>query len=84
MIERQVFVTWWEPSRKLPKNDDIVVMTVSGKAGNRTFDHALMLGNYVDGEGWWFEDVDIDTEELMDSITVHAWCDLEPYGGAKG
>ena len=42
-----------------------------------TYDHALALAEwYDDGFGWGLTD-DIKLTEF----TVHAWCDLEPYGG---
>lgn len=45
MIERQVIVTWHEPSEKLPPNDDFVAVTISGERPNVTYDHALMIGS---------------------------------------
>lgn len=76
MIEKQVIVTWHEPSEKLPSNDDFVVVTISGRVGNVTYDHALMNGSWAE-DGWLIEGIDADTAEFV----VHAWCDLEPYGG---
>lgn len=78
-IERQVFVTWYTPEEKLPEDDTYVVATVSGKIGNVRYDHAMMMATYYHREGWCFDG--IETEEDMDKLTVHAWCDLEPYGG---
>lgn len=76
MIERQVIVTWERPEDKLPPEFHTVVCTVSGKAGNITYDHAFMLMEYAnDGCGWLSDDVEFD------ELTVHAWCDLGPYGG---
>lgn len=82
MIERQVFVTWYTPEEKKPQDDAFVIATISGKVSeNVTYDHAFAIGNYFEGEGWMFECV--RDEKYLDGITVHAWCDLEPYGGGK-
>ena len=78
LIERQVIVTWYTPREKKPAEDEFVVCTVSGRAkGNITFDHAILLLAYSKDEGWY--SMDYDFEEL----TVHAWCDLDPYGGKR-
>ena len=79
MIERQVFVTWYTPDEKLPEDECFVVVTISGKTKNITYDHALTTGQFFYGEGWLFEG--IDPEESDANIIVNAWCDLEPYGG---
>ena len=63
----------------MPPNDNFVIATVSGKVGHEIFDHTFMVANWIEGEGWYF--VEADSENEMDEITVHAWCDLEPYGG---
>ena len=34
MIERQMFVTWYTPKEKLPKEGEIVIATISGKGKN--------------------------------------------------
>lgn len=81
LIERQVIVTWFTPDEKLPEDGLLVVTSVSGKIDHITFDHTLMIADYISGEGWFFEYPGIDTEEEMNAMTVHAWCDLEPYGG---
>ena len=80
MIERQVIVTWYTPEEKLPQDDAFVIVTVSGKFGHVTYDHAFSIANYLkDDGGWWFEDRLL--ERFNDGVTVHAWADLEPYGG---
>lgn len=67
-------VNWFLPDKKLPEEGKIVVATISGEAGNMTYDHAFALASWVnDGLGWMLEDMELDTFE------VHAWCDLEPY-----
>lgn len=81
MTERQVIVTWYTPEEKLPDDDDFVVTSISGKTGNMTYDHALVVASYWYGEGWLFDGM--DPEESDANITVHAWCDLEPYKGEK-
>ena len=77
MIERQTIVTWHTPDEKKPPEGDIVVVSISGRqSANVTFDHAFALAEwYDDGEGWTLSDIE------MESFTVHAWCDLMPYGG---
>ena len=78
VIERQVIVTWYTPQEKLPPEFTSVVATISGRAQNAIYDHAMIMMEYAsDGCGWLAADDDIEFEEL----TVHAWCDLEPYGG---
>ena len=78
--ERQVIATWYEPKKKLPPTDQYVVITYSGKVGNRSFVNALGIGAYYPGKGWFIDGLD---EIESDCMTVHAWCDLEPYGGEK-
>ena len=77
MIERQVFVTWYTPEERLPANEDFVIATVSGKVGNMTYDHALVLASWCTDDGWWFPDINTEDGE----VEVIAWCDLEPYAG---
>ena len=82
MIERQVIVQWNKPTEALPKDECFVIVTVSGKCDNVTYDHAFAIANYLedfDDGGWWFDDPLL--ERFRDDITVHAWADLEPYGG---
>lgn len=79
MIERQVITTWYKPTEKLPKDGEIVVATISGKTKNITFDHALVTAEYYDGEGWCVDPFDFELKGAW--IKVHAWADLEPYGG---
>ena len=78
-VERQVIVQWNKPTEKLPEDDCFVVVTVSGKFGNVTYDHALLIANWMDEDGWYFEDP--LAECFNEDVTVHAWADLEPYGG---
>lgn len=76
MIERQLIVTWYKPDEKMPPIDTMVVATVSGKAGNIILDHILNIATWFgDRLGWDFEGYP-DAE-----FTVHAWADLDPYGG---
>ena len=76
MINREDTVLWMEPDTVLPPNDEFVVVTISGEGPNVTYDHTLMIGSW-DEDGWLIEGIDADTTEFV----VHAWCDLEPYGG---
>lgn len=76
MIERQVIVTWYTPEEKLPAEDEGVIATVSGDVnGALIFEHAILIVGYNKAEGWYSDDYNF-TE-----LTVHAWCDLEPYKG---
>ena len=75
MIEKQVITTWYTPEEKLPPEDIGVIATISGKAKNYTLDHAVVTMYWCADEGWYSDEYDF-TE-----LTVHAWCDLEPYGG---
>lgn len=79
MVERQKIVTWHTPDEKLPPDGDIVVATISGKTKNITFDHALVTAEYYDGDGWYVDPFDFGLKGAW--IKVHAWADLEPYGG---
>lgn len=79
MIERQVFVTWYTPDEKLPPEGEIVVVTMSGQAGCIEYDHSFALAEYYKDDGWYLTDDD----DMMDELTVHAWCDLKPYGAEE-
>ena len=79
LVERQVFVTWHTPDEKLPPEGNFVVATISGNTRNVTFDHAMVMAEWYDGEGWCIEGYDFGLKGA--SLTVHAWCDLEPYKG---
>ena len=77
-IERQTIVTWYDPDERKPKEGDIVVVTISGKFENHwtnvTYDHAFALAEWYENDGWMLTDIDDN------SFTIHAWCDLVPYG----
>ena len=77
MIERQVIVTWTEPEEKKPEPDVFVILTVSAKVANVTYDHAFALATWGEDDGWIFDDPLLDGAD----VTVHAGADLEPYGG---
>lgn len=74
-IERQVITTWYTPEEKLPEEDIGVLATVTARAKNREFIRAILTVFYCKSEGWY--ELDYGFSEL----TVHAWCDLEPYEG---
>ena len=76
MIERQVIVTWHTPAEKLPEKFQTDVATISGKGIGVKYDHAFGLIEWT-GDQWDMDMVDVDWTEFV----VHAWCDLEPYGG---
>ena len=75
MVERQVFVTWYTPEEKLPKEDTTVLVTVSGIGKNFSYSHAFALAEWCGPDGWFLNDVELD------EFDVHGWCDIEPYGG---
>lgn len=79
LVERQVITTWHTPEEKLPPEGNFVVVTISGNTRNVTFDHALMVAEWYDGEGWCIDRYDFSLKGA--NLTVHAWCDLEPYNG---
>lgn len=79
LVERQVIVTWHDPEEKTPEEGLIVPLTISGNTRNITFDHALVMGEWYEGEGWCIEPYDFTLKYA--TLTVHAWADLEPYGG---
>ena len=75
MIERQTIVTWYTPKEKLPKEGEIVIVTISGCTKHVTYDHTFALAEwYSDGIGFEL------LSDTLDEYTVHAWCDLLPYG----
>ena len=74
-IENQVIVQWYRPSQE-PKEGEIVVATVSYNVGSCHCDHVLE-------KVWWWKDFgyELADGDDVDNLVVHAWCDLEPYGG---
>lgn len=81
MIERQVIVTWYTPEEKLPPDGMSVPATVSGKSRGHRMDHALVMAEFYKGEGWNINDYMFDQDLKGAWLKVHAWADLEPYGG---
>lgn len=78
-IKRQVIVTW--ETEKPPKPYVIVPVTVSMKAGHVTYDHAVIIADWDEEDGWFFYD-DL-ARQYSNMVTVHAWADLEPYAGGN-
>jgi hypothetical protein len=76
MTERQVIATWFTPEEKLPPEDWSCVVTYSGTDGNINYDHVLGIGNYWINDGWCIENLSDEAEFI-----VHAWSDIDPYGG---
>lgn len=74
IMERQTKVTWHTPDEKLPAAGETVVATISGQMGSYTYDHAFALV-------WWTSSGWELCDTYLREFTVHAWCDLEPYGG---
>lgn len=80
MVERQTIVTWYKPEEKMPPECIDVVACISFKGKHVTYDHAMVIGNWAaDGDDWIFYDP--LANRYKDRVTVHAWADLEPYGG---
>ncbi len=67
---------WWNPRQCKPKEGEIVVATVSYNVGSCHCDHVLE-------EVWWWKEIgyELTDGDDVDNLVVHAWCDLEPYGG---
>lgn len=76
MIERQAIITWYTMDEKKPPEDTDMLVTFSGKLGHVTYEHVLAIGMWDAYEGWVINGIPEDAE-----ITVHAWADIEPYGG---
>lgn len=68
MIEKQVIVSWYTPEEKKPEPDVFVILTVSAKVTNVTYDHALVLATWGEEDGWIFDDPLLDGAD----VTVHA------------
>ena len=77
MKERQVIVTWFTPEEKMPDEDLFYVVTFSGKDGNQHYENAIGTGAWY-SDGWYIIGLSEDAD-----FTVHAWADLDPFGGTK-
>lgn len=62
---------WYKPEEGTPKNDDFVLVNVSGinDDKNHRYDHAVLKGSYLPEDGWL---IDADIEDY----TVHEWCEI--------
>ena len=80
-IERLKEQNRWIPvEERLPEEDTIVLLTVSGLYSCITFSDAIELGNLC-SDGEWF----IEGYPDWDDPNVTAWMPLpEPYQGKKG
>lgn len=69
--EAEPDLCWKNPETDPPVNEDFVLVTVSGENenGNHRYDHAVVIGSYLPGEGWLIE-ADID------DFVVHQWCEI--------
>ena len=76
MKERQVIVSWYTPSEKLPESDNIVLATVNAKAHGFIWNKTFMLLEYSHHDQCWYA---LDVEVKPDELEVLAWCDIEPY-----
>ena len=82
MIERQVIVTWSTMSEGHPADCENVPVTISGKSRCVEYDHALVMAEWSEVDEFWdFNDAELTSAWEQGKITVHAWADLEPYGG---
>lgn len=76
---KQTTVTWYTPEEKMPPEYESVLVTISGSYENVILDHVLAIAEWVnDGCGWMIIGLPGKAE-----YTVHAWCDLDPYGMTK-
>ena len=74
--KRQVIVTWYDPAKKLPPEDECVVITFSGRRNiSNSYIHALGIGVYYEGDGWLIDGM---SEAESDRMTIEAWADLDP------
>lgn len=80
MVEKQTIVTWYKPKEKKPPEGISVVTCISFKGDRVTYDHAMVIGNWMDDDDEWLFD-DHLANHYRYIVKVHAWCDLEPYGG---
>ena len=80
MIERQVIATWFTTEEKTPKDGEPVLVTFSGHNKNETvsFDHCLGIAWYWFDDGW---ELEAPILEDITEVTIHAWCDIDPYQG---
>lgn len=64
----------------MPEQYEMVPATISGvnKQGNLKWDNALVMASWDSQCRWMIEGYEL--EEFAE-LTVHAWCDLRPYGG---
>ena len=78
-IERQTVVTWYTPQEALPEEGRQVVVSMSGYSRSTVWKNCLAVALYDDDVGWIIDNIDPDL--VFNRMTVHAWCDLVPYGG---
>lgn len=71
-------IIWYSPEEKLPREDESVLVTISGQShgGNIHYDHALYLATY-DEFGWDFGE---EFDERSANFEVIAWADVHAYG----
>lgn len=71
---------WVRVEDALPEDDGTVIVTISGKAGNIHFDHAIVTAEYYEGEGWCIDPFDFGLKGAW--VKVYAWQPLpKPYDG---
>ena len=80
-IERQTVVTWYTPQESLPEEGVQVVVSMSGHSRDTVWKHCLAVACHDDEVGWILDGIDPDL--AFNKMTVHAWCDLVPYGGER-
>lgn len=47
---------WVSAAERLPENDDLVLVTFTGRIGNREYIRAYLLASYHPSEGWFLEE----------------------------
>lgn len=69
---------WWiNPERRLPDDDRCVLVCITGKWGNVSFQYGYELAQYYPDGEWCVQGF-----EDMDELTVHAWAEIPQYIGA--
>lgn len=54
-VERVIDTGWRDTYVEAPSSDDTVLVTVYGRYGSCTFEGAMELARYYEGEGWVLE-----------------------------
>lgn len=79
-IERQVIACWYTPKEKMPPEGKQVLVTASCTClinGKEHLFERWMTFAELTPFGWRINIFG----RLVGNLTVHAWCDIEPYRG---